>query len=225
MKRWFAFTLLYVASSFLLIPNISPYFGRVQIKESKSIHAHSFFTKLLNRNYVTEEMNQVITNVAVQLQKEYSGIKVMYLDANFPFFDSFPLLPHLSHNDGKKIDLAFTYEETNGALTNLKKSRSGYGVFEHPNNKGLDQTTKCKKQGFWQYDYSKFVTFGEINNHLTFSNRANTRLINLIASHPKVEKIFVEPHLKHRLKLKSSKIRFQGCRSVRHDDHIHVQIH
>jgi len=37
-------------------------------------------------------------------------------------------------------------------------------------------------------------------------------------------KIFIEPHLVKRLKLASNKIRFQGCRAVRHDDHLHVQL-
>lgn len=42
---------------------------------------------------------------------------------------------------------------------------------------------------------------------------------------PAVRKIFLEPHLKTRLKLsKYSKIRFHGCHSVRHDDHIHLQL-
>ena len=224
LKRLLVFSFLYVTCTFLIVPNVSPYFGRIKIKDTAHISSHSFFTKFLNRNYVTEEMHQVITDISVKLQEEYSGIQVIYLDANFPFFDGFPLLPHLSHDDGKKIDLTFMYEETNGVLTNLKKSRSGYGIFEYPSTKELDQTARCKKEGYWQYGFSKYLTFGEINNHLKFSNRANFRLINFISSHPKVEKIFIEPHLKQRLQLESSKVRFQGCRSVRHDDHIHVQI-
>ena len=29
------------------------------------------------------------------------------LDGGFPFLDGFPLLPRLSHDDGRKLDLAF----------------------------------------------------------------------------------------------------------------------
>jgi hypothetical protein len=36
--------------------------------------------------------------------------------------------------------------------------------------------------------------------------------------------MIVQPHLKSRLKLKSTKIRFHGCKAVRHDDHIHIQL-
>ena len=38
-------------------------------------------------------------------------------------------------------------------------------------------------------------------------------------------KIFIEPHLKQRLGIKNQKVRFHGCGAVRHDDHIHLQIH
>ena len=39
---------------------------------------------------------------------------------------------------------------------------------------------------------------------------------------PGVQKILIEPHLKERLQLQSSKVRFQGSRAARHDDHVHV---
>ncbi len=34
----------------------------------------------------------------------------------------------------------------------------------------------------------------------------------------------MQTRFKTRLKFNSDKIRFQGCHSVRHDDHIHVQL-
>jgi hypothetical protein len=39
-----------------------------------------------------------------------------------------------------------------------------------------------------------------------------------------VAKIFVEPPLAAQLGLSDPKIRFQGCRAARHDDHIHIQL-
>ena len=35
---------------------------------------------------------------------------------------------------------------------------------------------------------------------------------------------WLEPHLKNRLGITHSKLRFQGCQAVRHDDHIDVQM-
>ncbi|NNE79114.1 MAG: hypothetical protein HKN18_02480 [Silicimonas sp.] len=37
-------------------------------------------------------------------------------------------------------------------------------------------------------------------------------------------KIFLEPHLADRLGVAGDKVRFQGCRAARHDDHIHIQL-
>ncbi len=48
-------------------------------------------------------------------------------------------------------------------------------------------------------------------------------LVRLFAEDKSVRKILIEPHLKSRLKLgQYDKIRFQGCKAARHDDHIHV---
>ena len=48
--------------------------------------------------------------------------------------------------------------------------------------------------------------------------------MNSILKQNEISKIFIEPHLKKRMNLKNPKIRFHGCRAVRHDDHIHLQI-
>ena len=46
----------------------------------------------------------------------------------------------------------------------------------------------------------------------------------LAANLPDIGKDFIEPHLAKRLGATTSKIRFQGCKAARHDDHIHVQL-
>lgn len=43
-------------------------------------------------------------------------------------------------------------------------------------------------------------------------------------SDQRVGKIFIEPHLAQTLGLNDPKVRFQGCRAARHDDHIHIQL-
>lgn len=64
------------------------------------------------------------------MNKNHKGIQVVYLDTNFPFINKFPLLPHLSHSDGKKIDVSLIYKDEKGKLTNKKPSVSGYGVYD-----------------------------------------------------------------------------------------------
>ena len=222
--RFGFFSALYLFSTFLIVPNIAPIFGREKIKESKTLKAHSFFYKLTNRNYVRPELNKAIGDIANEFENQNSGIKMIYLDANFPFIDKFPLLPHLSHNDGKKIDVSLIYENQKGELTNKKTSISGYGAYESPTVKEYDQITICKNKGNWQYDFPKYLTLGKINKELEFSNKGTRELANLIVKQKEVGKLFIEPHLKNRLNLTSKKVRFHGCQAVRHDDHIHFQL-
>lgn len=223
LKKVVVFTGLYLIATFIVIPITAPFFGREQVKESEHIKAHSFLYKLANRNYVTPKLNEAITEIAQQFSKENKGILLVYLDANFPFIDGFPLLPHLSHNDGKKIDVSFIYKDKNG-LTNKKPSVSGYGVYEHAMSKEFNQTTACKNKGHWHYDFPKYLTFGKINKEINFSKKGTKSLAKTIVNNSKVGKLFIEPHLKNRLNLLSNKVRFHGCQAVRHDDHIHFQL-
>lgn len=219
-----AFSGLYLIATFLVIPYIAPIFGREKIKDSEVLEAHSWFYKLANRNYVKPELNLALKEISRDFNKQHDGVKLIYLDANFPFFDSFPLLPHLSHNDGKKIDITFIYETTNGAPTNSKPSVSGYGVYAKPNTGDFDQPNICLDKGYWQYDFPKYLTFGNINKDIQISKNATRDIIERIVNQNNVGKVFIEPHLKTRLNLKNPKIRFHGCKAVRHDDHIHFQL-
>ena len=222
-KRIGLFIVLYLAFTYLIVPNVAPFYGREKVKETEYIQAHSFYIKLLNRNYVKPKLNTVLQKVSIRLDKAQKGIKVVYLDANFPFFDNFPLLPHKSHNDGKKIDLSFIYSE-NGVISNKKPAISGYGKFVEPKSIEFNQTKYCKNKGYWQYDFTKYTSLGNRNRHLTFSETATKQLILALANEKSIGKIFIEPNLKKRMNLTSNKIRFHGCGAVRHDDHIHVQL-
>lgn len=211
----------YILLTLLVVPVLAPLFGRERVKNSDVLQPTNYLTVLLNRNYVKPELNVVLTSIAGSLKK---GVELRYLDANFPFIDGFPLLPHLSHNDGKKIDLSFVYVNEDGELTNLKPSRSGYGVFEVPLEGEFNQTTFCKDQGYWQYDFPKYLTLGTINEEISFSDFGTKQLMNSILKEQLIGKVFIEKHLKVRLGLQDERLRFQGCRAVRHDDHIHIQL-
>tara|TARA_R110002072_G_scaffold153551_1_gene303292 strand:+ start:317 stop:1111 length:795 start_codon:yes stop_codon:yes gene_type:complete len=224
VKQFLTFTILYIFSTFLIVPHVAKLCGREKIKETEIIKANTFFTKLLNRNYVKPALNNVLQKISIDFEKKQKGIKILYLDANFPFLNKFPLLPHLSHNDGKKIDLSLIYELENGEITNKKPSLSGYGVFENPKKNEIKQFEICEEKGYWQYDFPKYLTFVKVNSEIKFSEIATKDLMNSILNQAEISKIFIEPHLKNRMNLKSSKIRFHGCKAVRHDDHIHLQI-
>ena len=224
LKRLGLFTLLYVLATFLFVPILAPIFGREKIKKFEYIAARTFMTDVLNRNYVRPELNTSLRRISIALHKKHKGIKLVYLDANFPFLNKFPLLPHLSHNDGKKIDISLIYRDKDGKVTNQKPSVTGYGVYEDPRPGEYNQIKKCLERGNWQYDFTKYITFGTIDTNLTFSERATKDLILEILKQGATGKLFIEPHLKTRLQLNNQKIRFHGCQAVRHDDHIHFQL-
>jgi len=224
LQQFLTFSGLYLTVTLAAVPNLAPIFGREKIKETSSLQARSLFFVLANRNYVVPELNESLSKIATDFENENTGIKMLYLDASFPFFNHFPLLPHLSHHDGKKIDVSLVYENSKGKLSNRKPSVSGYGVFEEPTLKEYNQTDVCKGKGYWQYDYPKYITLGTINKDLKFSKKGTRQLVNLILKQNNIGKLFIEPHLKSRLQLNNSKIRFHGCQAVRHDDHIHFQL-
>ncbi len=220
---WILFFTIYLITTFIITPFFASFFGRERVSSHYNIKPTNYMYVLLNRNYATSKLNKVLEKSAHNLAQQ--KIEIRYLDASFPFIDGFPLLPHLSHNDGKKIDLSFVYQSKNGEITTKQKSVSGYGVFEFPRDNEINQISTCLNKGFWQYNLAKYITFGKINKDLLFSEKHTKRLINEFLKKSETQKIFIEPHLKQRLHLTNAKIRYHGCHAVRHDDHIHLQVH
>lgn len=220
--KFAAFIALYLITTWLFIPPIARFFGREKVAHVGSISPVNYMTVFLNRNYVRSELNTVLQHSDKKLAA--SGIHIKYLDAGFPFIDGFPLLPHLSHNDGKKLDISLIYQQPSGEISNEKKSLSGYGVFEEPIAGEFNQTDECKRRGYFQYDFPKYMTFGKVNDDLVYSNKGTRQLMEALLKNSQLGKVFIEPHLRERLKLVDQRIRFQGCGAVRHDDHIHIQL-
>ena len=219
-RKRFIFPILYLTFNLFIIPLIAPIFGRTQLPVfNASIKPQNYVYTLAFRNYVTPKLKDYLIKSSIELA--HLGIQIKYLDANFPFFDGFPLLPHLSHNDGKKIDIAFQYKIQIGKTTNKKPSLFGYGSYiknETPTN------NYCKWKVFCQYEITKYLYISFINN-LVLEKNNKKFLIESLLKHTKNQKLFIEPYLKQELGLqKYSQIRFHGCQAVRHDDHIHLQI-
>ncbi len=223
LKHFGAFLLLYLLFNLILTPLIAQYFGRVPmpIYHETKIKPANASIWLANRHYVKPELKNLLLETALSLP---SNQVIIYLDANFPCINGFPMTGHLSHDDGEKIDLAFIYSNSNGEYLNTGKSYSGYGIVEQPRSNEVDQPAVCEEQGHWQYS---FTTKFSVDQHpdYKFDYRANRRLLQSLALHASTGKVFIEPHLKNRLELQwFNKIRFHGCHAVRHDDHIHLQL-
>jgi len=221
------FIFIYLLFTVIVIPLVAPFIGRVAlpITGSSNIVPATIITCLLNRHYVKPALKEEMEAVANKFEASYPSIKILYLDANFPFFNGFPMLPHLSHNDGNKIDLALFYNLSNGEpLVNQTPTFLGYGYFISPKDGQIDYNVICKNKGYWQYDFIRYFTFR--NEGKFVLNEEKTRyLLKALSNQAGINKILFEPHLKERLGFsKDLKIRFQGCHAVRHDDHIHVQL-
>ncbi|MFW8596031.1 hypothetical protein [Cribrihabitans neustonicus] len=107
-QRIVAFILAYAALTAATVW-IAPTFGRVALNcfDDGPLQVQSWMFCALNRHYVTPELREVLVDTAEEMDRQYLGTETLVLDANFPFLDGFPLLPHLSHDDGEKADLAF----------------------------------------------------------------------------------------------------------------------
>ena len=222
-----SFLLLYSLTSFVMVPLIARPLGRVPLPFTRKNHLQplNIATCFLNRNYVRPQMKAVAFAVSNEMNDRFPGTTLNYLDASFPFFDKFPLFPHLSHNVGKKLDFSFCYRAAKtGEPTNGCPSFIGYGICEGPRPGETNTTQLCSQEGYWQYGLLAKVMPQRSKKNFSFDSVKTAILVNLFADQPQIGKIFIEPHLKTRLHLTSTKIRFQGCQAVRHDDHIHIQL-
>ncbi|MEM7104506.1 MAG: hypothetical protein AAF502_15325 [Bacteroidota bacterium] len=229
-KSLILFFIVYCFISFVIVPPVANQFGRTPLpvfsNKNLPVKPANLLTVVSNRHYVRPEMKEMLASVSQKMNDDYPAFQLLYLDANFPFMDGFPLLPHLSHDDGKKLDLAFLYKHRSDEPA-FGKSPSwlGYGVCEQPKPGEFDQPGACSEKGHWQYSALEQITPKIGSSKLEFDNHLNAKLIKIITQHPKVKKVFIEPHLKTRLGLTNNrKVRFHGCHAVRHDDHIHLEL-
>lgn len=227
-RRFSLFTLIYSIFAFLIIPFIAPQFGRIPLSLSKSadLRPHSWWTCFLNRHYVRPELKATVDQALTKFRTEFPDQQVTYLDANFPFWNGFPLLPHISHSDGRKLDLAFLYinNKTKKIRKGGARSLTGYGVCEIPRKGELDQSAACHNQNRF-YSFTKFLAWRGHPKNVEADSWRTSRLVAYLAEHKGIGKILLEPHLTKRWQLSQySKIRAAGCYAVRHDDHIHIQL-
>ena len=222
------FVALYLLATTLVVPPLARQWGRVPLPVfDPLLRPESRWFCLLNRHYVRPGLRQALEEVAAQLQDRYPGTAVWYMDANFPFIDGYPLEPHFSHKDGRKIDLSvyWTLARTGQPFAG-NPSPFGYGAFAAPLPGERDYAAECEKKGYWYIglDGDLAAPFFQEKNYVFDAGRT-AELARLLAEHPAIGKILLQPHLSTRLGLSHyRKIRFQGCKAARHDDHLHAEL-
>ncbi|WP_132652004.1 hypothetical protein [Rhizobium sp. BK418] len=209
---------------------IAPIFGRVSLpclaSDANKLVVRSPIYCAFNRNYVTPQVGELAYALAEEMDKEFPGTTTVALDANFPFLSGFPLLPHLTHADGRKIDFAYYYKDADGSfLDGVTRSPIGYFAFEQP---AASDEQRCKGRNDWLTGRWDLKAIQPLFPDYRLEEQRMVAAIHWLTTEGvtrfAVEKIFLEPHLTNKLGITDDHVRFQGCRAARHDDHLHVQV-
>lgn len=210
------FACAYLGASLAVIP-LAVALGRAPLPcglvGEASLAPRTILTCLLNRHYATLPARQALQEIANEFSGEFKGSRVAYLDAGFPLFNWFPMIPHLSHGDGRKIDLALIY-----AGSAATPSPLGYWGFVQPRP---GDPRPCHGRKDWLRWNMAWLQ--PLLPEIKPDERRTAELMYALTHNPGVIRILIETHLRQRLGLDHPKIRFQGCRAARHDDHIHVE--
>jgi len=171
-----------------------------------------------DRHFMTPAARRALLRAAEHVAREHPGAVVRYMEASWPS-GTRPMPPHLSHGDGRQIDIAIFYEDRKGRplgrppLSPNRRLARGYGAYEPPRREAErvcaggphDRPDPPSSRG-WRMDAAR-----------------TEALVQALLAERQVRRIFVEPHLKRRLGFAAdNRVRFAGCSAARHDDHLHV---
>lgn len=126
------FVVIYSFSTIFVVPPVARIcFDRVRLPvySNPNLEPENLFFAFFNRTYVKTALRKALEDTAQQMQEQYPGSAIWYMDANFPWIDGYPLEPHLSHRDGKKVDLSFYWKDAKTGIPVRKNpSPTGYGL-------------------------------------------------------------------------------------------------
>jgi hypothetical protein len=215
-RRWLSFPLVY-GLIWLAVQSAAPLAGRVALPcNGELLHMQSPLYCVLLRNFVTPDMADLAQDVASVVEAGYPGTVTLILDGSFPFFDGFPLLPHLSHDAGSSLDFAYYYAAPDGGyLVGKTRSPIGYWAFERV---GQEQCPPVWLTLRWDMGW-----LAPLFPDRRVEPLRTALLVQTLLDDPRTGKVFLEPGLAASLGVAGPKLRFQGCRAARHDDHVHVQ--
>lgn len=207
---------------------LAPNWGRVAIPcanvPTTQIRTPLLYCALL-RNFVAPDVRDHGDALAQAVDDAFPGSVTLALDGGFPFWDAFPMLPHLSHANGRRLDLAFFYADPSGRYRpGHLRSPIGYGAFERP---GPGASTPCAGRADrltlrWDWTWLQPA----VSDAVLEPERTGFALRWLARTRPKDGRVrlFIEPHLAERFQASGPAIGFQGCRAARHDDHVHMHL-
>lgn len=213
----------------LLVPPLARMAGRVPLPygPGSNLRPLNHLTVVFSRHYVLPATREVLQELADDLDRQYPGTTTAYMDTQFPFSIPLPgwgrpLPPHITHDDGRKADISLFYREveTGEYRDRTAPSWIGYGSHVDPAPGERDRPAECDRYPVYNY----------MSRHMPQSDRyeldpaRNQEYLKKVLAHPRVSRIYLEPHLVQRWGLSSKKIGLASCKSVRHDDHVHIRV-
>jgi hypothetical protein len=172
------------------------------------------------RNYARLQAKEALIFAAQKTAKKYPNTIVRYMDAGFPF-PYFPMLPHLTHSDGRRIDVSYLYTQdghpVDGAISPI-----GYWGYVRPTPQQRSSFERRRKQcSFsllrWDFDFIQPILPDRM-----LDTRRTRELFKNLAMQSKVTSLLVEPTLHQ--SLYSDKLKSNSCSVARHDDHFHLSV-
>lgn len=207
--------LVYTIASWAM-PLLAANFDRVPVR----CGATTKVACLLNRAYLRSTTITVVNKLDRDMASRFRHSHVTVLEGSFPLFDGFPLPPHLSHHDGRKVDLAYFYRDARGQpIPRGSPSPLGYFHFQQPRPGDHEPCAGRFTPLRWD-----FAWLQPKEPAWVLDEERTRAMILWLKARPEVTRIFIEPHLADRLGVGGGKVRFQGCQAARHDDHLHVEV-
>lgn len=214
----------YALMTAIVVPILAAANDRVRLPCSSSgdgpVVAATWLTCALNRGYLRPTALEAVMALGRDYAQQFPGSKLTTLEAGFPFIEGFPLVPHISHKDGRKVDLAYAYRTAadGTAIPHGSPSPIGYFIFEQSKP---GERISCPRPGPLRWNFY----WVQPNPPVWVIDEERTAwILRWLVDRPAVAKLFVEPYLAERMGVAGGKVRFQGCNAARHDDHIHFQI-
>lgn len=171
-----------------------------------------------DRHFVTPAARDALIAAAHHMAALRPGEVLRFMDASGPDGVK-PFAPHLSHGDGRQIDLALYYTDRQGVPLKAFPDTSAYGGYWPAEPPRPGEQVACPEGRVGRAEKPD----PPADRPWRLDEARTTALIQALIADQRVRRVLIEPHLERRLGLWGHpKLRFAGCQAARHDDHIHV---
>lgn len=173
------------------------------------------------RHFLTPLARDALIDAARALAARHTGAVLHFMDASGPEGVT-PFPPHLSHGDGRQIDVALFFETLEGRPLSAPPDTAAHGGWWPAEPPRHDETVACPQGRVGPAQKPD----PPADRNWRMDEARTKALVEILIADPRVRRILIEPHLERRFDLwDHPKLRFAGCRAARHDDHLHIDFH